>query len=173
MARVNGYTVTFKPLPIRERFLLALELGSVFGDAPIGIEVLGDPEKEAFVDRMIAMSDAPEELFDADLSAQIVVAFEAVKHYTEGLFPETKRMSLTESKHPAIKKALSGKDEPDARAMAPEVSNLWFLYRPVSQSMCTYREMFIDEIFSFKDIHAMHEILDLQQFNELVAHHQP
>lgn len=42
---------------------------------------------------------------------------------------------------------------------------MWLIWRPVLAGECSYREMFVDQVFSFNDIHAMHEYLDLKLYD--------
>lgn len=53
--------------------------------------------------------------------------------------------------------------------LAPDISEYWLLWRPVMNNVCSFREMFVDEIFSFEQIFAMHEMLDLRVFDHAYA----
>ena len=61
------------------------------------------------------------------------------------------------------------KDDPETDLIGPNIKKYWFLFRPIMGGLCTYSEMFIEEKFSFYDIHRMHEILDVKSFSETVA----
>jgi hypothetical protein len=45
----------------------------------------------------------------------------------------------------------------------------YFLWRPVLEKMCSYKELFVDEVFTFVDIASMHEALDLQAYDEAAS----
>lgn len=170
---ICGHDLAFRLLPIRERFDLGIEmieasklLQKLGGDA---IAALSDPVIFDLIERLRDLSDAPEELFDADLTAQLPVAATAAEIQLDGFF-DGERMTLAQSTHRAVRKLLAKPDHADGDKIAPNVKKHWFLYRPVYSEMCTYEAMFVDERFSFFDIHRMHELLDLKQLNEIVAH---
>jgi hypothetical protein len=53
--------------------------------------------------------------------------------------------------------------------LAPEVHELWLLWRPVIAEVATYEAMFVHQYFSFADIHRLHEMLDLKAYDDAVG----
>lgn len=45
----------------------------------------------------------------------------------------------------------------------------WLIYRPVIEKMCSYRDMFVEEAFTFAQIHDMHALLDLAAYDNAVS----
>jgi hypothetical protein len=168
---ICGTVVTFKKLPIRERYELAIRattaLTNVVDD---GWLLFVKPEVLPMTRELIALSDANEDLFDDDLSAQAAVAISAIDYYTDGLLPMPDRLLLGDSRHRAVRKAFAKGVHTDTQKIAPNVNKQYFLWRPVMCEMCSFADMFIDERFSFRDIHDMNEMLDLKQFQEMVAY---
>lgn len=162
---ISGHVVTFQLLPMRERCDLALELG-VLMQKGINFESEG---WLTLARRMIALSDAPDELFDEDLTAQIPVAATALEINLQGYFDQGERLSLGQSTHSAVRKAMRRGENDEAARIGPDVHKYWFLWRPVLAEACSYEAMFVDQRFTFTDIHRMHEMLDVKQFNEIVA----
>lgn len=170
---ICGQRVHFQLLPIRERFDLGSELVTVLkraANAPDALTLLQDDEILGLIDRLCQQSDAPEALFDADLTAQIPVAMTAAEINLAGYFDE-KRMSLAESTHKAVRRAMKKDSLPETKKIAPDVEKYWFLWRPVMAEVCSFDAMFIEERYSFADIHRMHEMLDLKTYQEIVASH--
>ena len=165
-----GHKISFRKLPIKERYILGIEMGQALGGKQVDFTLLADPQAADMIERLIALSDAPDEVFDDDLNNQFVVAF-AAEHNLEGLFDPSDRMLIHESRHRAIRKAFSKDEATDAEKIGPTIKQYWFLYRPVMADLCSYEAMFLDERFSFRDIHEMHEMLDVKQFHEIVANH--
>ena len=125
----------------------------------------------AMIDRLVELSDADEDFFDQDPSLQIPVALSSAEYNFDGLFQHTERLYLAQAKHAAVVKALKTDPKNESRAIGPTVEKEWFLFRPVMQDVCTYAEMFLDERFTFADIHLMHEMLDVRQYGEILANH--
>lgn len=168
---IAGVGINFRLLPIRERFALGLEFSGTFTKFSKTIESFSNPEFVSMIDRLVALSDADEEFFDDDLTLQLPVALTAAEINFDGLFEFPQRKLLSASTHPAVKKAFKEARRNEIEQIAPTMKKDWFLFRPVVQDVCTYAEMFIDERFSFRDIHLMHEMLDFKQYSEIVANH--
>ena len=170
--KIAGHVVTFNMLALRERYRLGLLFADAFKDITLSLNVLSDPALLELFERLIALSDAQEELFETDLTLQLPVAICAADINFAGLFDAETRMLLHEAKHPAVKKLLNRKIAvDDAPKLAPTVQAEWFLWRPVVQEVCSYTDMFVAERFTFGDIHLMHQMLDLKQYSEILANH--
>lgn len=156
-------------LPIRERYDLGMEAALLLTREDLSLMSLADPKVRDLIDRLIALTDAdPEADFD-QLGDQFTVAFAALEHNLDGLYSITPRMSLSESGHKEVRRLLKKGVHPDSQKIGPNVAKHFFLYRPVMADVCTYAEMFIDERFSFAEIHLMHEMLDVKQFAEITS----
>lgn len=166
---IAGHVITFRRLPIRERFAFGLEVASVFSNKELTFESLTSPAVLHVVERLVALSDAAAEVFDEDLTLQIPVALTAADINFFGLFDAPQRLLLSNARHKAVRKLLSKPAPSEAEQIGPTIKQEWFLFRPVVQEACSYSEMFVDERFTFRDIHLMHEILDFKQYGEIVA----
>lgn len=156
-------------LPIRERFDLGIDAAVLLTEGELSLPSLAKPQVRELIDRLIALTDAdPEEDFD-DLGDQFTIAFAALEHNLDGLYSVTPRMSLSDSSHREVRKLLAKGIHPDSTKIGPSIAKHFFLYRPVMADLCTYEAMFIDERFSFSEIHLMHELLDVKQFSEITA----
>lgn len=56
--------------------------------------------------------------------------------------------------------------EGERARLAPNVLEHWLFFRPVVEGLCTYREMMVEQIFTFDQIFEMHELLDLKAYDE-------
>lgn len=165
---IEGHTITVKILPIRERYALGLKFLDVIKTKRDSLLDLFDEGMLKFSETLVALTDAPDALFDEDLTAIFPVGVTVLEVNLDGFF-DGKRMLLSESRHKEVRKALSKPEHPDTIKIGPDVAEYWFLWRPVFAEVCTYREMFVDEIFSFYDVHRMHEMLDVQQLKEMIS----
>jgi hypothetical protein len=167
---VCGHNTTVRLLPMRERYDLGVEtvaVGAAIRDSDM-LSVLSNPVLMPFIERLCDLTDYPHDGFEDDLTAQMPVAMTALEVNLAGFFPDA-RLALSASHHKAVRKAFKKEEHGDAAKIGPTVRKYWFLYRPVMADVCTYESMFIDERFSFYDIHQMHELLDVKQFSEMVA----
>lgn len=165
---IAGKTITFKYLPLRQRYDLGVELAGALGNKTITADTFLQPKMLDMAFRLVDLSDADEDFLD-DLTVQIPLALTALEINVGELFDAPARMQLHGSRHKAVVKILRKEPHADAAKIAPTIQRYWFLYRPVYADICTYAEMFLDERFSFAEIHLMHELLDLKQFNDIVA----
>jgi hypothetical protein len=169
--RICGFDVSFTLLSIRERYDLAFEINKVLKSIKTNngnmLLFLCDPEVLGVVRKLCTGLDC-EELFEADMTAQIPVAVTAAEINLDGFFDEP-RMMLQNTTHSGVRKSMSKKDHADVPKIGPDVQKYWFLWRPVYSECCTYKEMFVDELFSFYDIHRMHEMLDVKAFGEAAS----
>ncbi len=171
---ICGHAVEVAPLDLCSRYDVALELITLLQDRALDLELLQDPALLPFIHKLVEMTNAPEELFDDDLTLQFPVALTALAVHLDGFFDPGPRMALAASRHRAVRKAFrQDKDFSDAKKIGPHAAKYWFLYRPVMSEVCTFAEMFVEERFTFLQIHRMHEMLDVQQFNEIVANEVP
>lgn len=168
--RIGPRVVSFKRLALIERFDLGLLFVEKVKDTDLSFDKFLTQEFCSLLDMLVAQSDADDDFFD-DLTLQIPVALTALEINVGSLFAAPARMHVGESRHRAIRKLMRKPAEPDALKIAPKIQRYWFLYRPVVSNLCSYRDMFIDQVFDFPDIHDMHEMLDLMQFNEITANH--
>jgi hypothetical protein len=161
--------VIIRRLPIRDRFDLGIDAAALLTQGELSLHSLADPKVRDLIDRLIALTDAdPEADFD-DLGNQFTVAFTALEHNLDGLYAITSRMSLADSSHREVRKLLAKSVHPDSAKIGPNIAKHFFLYRPVMADLCSYEAMFIDERFSFAEIHLMHELLDVKQFSEITS----
>jgi hypothetical protein len=169
---ICGYDVTVRLLPIRESYDLGLEtvtlVQSLKKTSADVLSILGDPAVLPFIEKLCDLTDFPQEGFEDDLTAQIPVAMTALSVNLAGFF-DSERMTLEQSRHKAVRKAMKRDEHEDAGKIGPDVKRYWFLYRPVMAEMCSYDAMLLDNRYSFFDIHRMHELLDVKQFTEIVA----
>ena len=54
----------------------------------------------------------------------------------------------------------------EIKALAPDVQEYWFFWRPVVQGICTFSEMWVEEKYTFEEINSMHELLDFKFYAE-------
>lgn len=165
---IAGQQINFRQLPILERYDLGLKIAKILVGKDMSITTLTQPEMLELLFELVDLSDASEDFFD-DLSLQIPVGVTAFEINTEGLYTAGTRMPLHDSRHKTIVKLNRKAADPDAKKIAPHIEKYWFLYRPVYSDLCSFEAMFLDERFNFAHIHWMHELLDLKQFNEIVA----
>ena len=168
---ICGQEITFKTLSLKGRYDLAFEMMAALKDISDAelLDVLSNPELRDLVSKLVALSNCPQQLLEDDLTAQIPVAVTAAEINLVGFFEQDERRMLSDAQHPAVRKAMRKKDDPETDLIGPNIKKYWFLFRPIMGGLCTYSEMFIEEKFSFYDIHRMHEILDVKSFSETVA----
>jgi predicted trehalose synthase len=165
---IQGRETHFRLLPLVPRFDLIMRTVKVLDGEQVSLSLFTKPEMLELIFELVELSDADEDFLD-NLTHQIPLAVTALEINSQGLFEAPQRMAFSKTSQRDVVKLLRKPAHPDASKIAPTIEKYWFLYRPVYADLCSYEAMFIAETFSFRDISYMHELLDLRQFNDIVA----
>ena len=57
------------------------------------------------------------------------------------------------------------------KKIAPDVERNWFWWRPVAKRVVTYKEMFVDHLYDWDDVDEMHQLLDMQGYDEGITNY--